>query len=118
MPNDGQGEDAELSGTVHLVITRTEDKSGGFHLKSVENFQKVVLTGQITGDVWHGTGVSKGSNNFAQIDKTIVVTLVKNFGFIGQGSTPNLKGVDIIHITANANGVLTATHDQIKVTCK
>jgi hypothetical protein len=81
--NGGQGEDAVLSGYIHFLYTVTINKSGGLHLQSLTNMQGVVLTGEITGDVWHGQGIFKQSFNSPQLDKGTAQATVFNFNFVG-----------------------------------
>jgi len=80
--------------------------------------QGVVLTGEITGDVWHGQGIFKQSFNSPQLDKGTAQATVFNFNFVGQGSTPNLNAHGNFHFTITPDGKVTATPDNIKVTCK
>ena len=113
--NGGAGETVELSGTLHDLFHVTSDGAGGFHVKTSDNPQGVSGTGQTTGAKYQGTGVTSSDfNTKAGFENTFV----NNFRIIGQGPGNNLLVHENFHITVNANGTVTAFHDNFRVDCK
>ncbi len=113
--NGGAGEVVELSGDLHDLFSYTIDSNGGVHIDVHDNPQGVSGTGLTTGDRYHATGVTRvGLNSTGPLE----VTLVNNFNVIGQGPHNNLLVHDNFHITVNANGEVTASHDNFRVECK
>ena len=94
-------------------------------------FNDNVATGQ-TEVVLHGAGtaISSGSTyilnsalsqaeNFdAELDGTIVATLVQRLEFISEGSGPNLVAEARNHITINADGTVTVSTTEMTSTCR
>jgi hypothetical protein len=113
--NEGAGEVVELSGDLHDLFSYTIDSNGGVHLDVHDNPQGVSGTGLTTGDRYRATGVTRFNLNSTD---TMEVTLVNNFRVIGQGPGNNLLVHDNLHVTVNANGELTASHDNFRVECK
>jgi hypothetical protein len=91
------------------------DSAGGFHLKGQDNPQGISGTRLTTGDKYQGTGVTgfefSGKVGFEETD-------VNNFRIIGQGNGNDFLVHDNLHITVNADGTLTAFHDNFSVECK
>jgi hypothetical protein len=113
--NGGAGEDIELTGSIHDVFHVTQDGHGGFNVKTHDNPQGVVGTGLITGTKYQGTGVTQTHFNLRVGEHE---TDVNNFRLIGQGPGNNYLVHDNFHVTINANGVVTAAHDNFSVQCK
>jgi hypothetical protein len=108
------GDVVHLSGPLHVTLDETVDSAGGLHIK--EHFQPQGISGVdlTTGAKYQGNGVTQdqtidapsGTSNF---------TFVDNFKIIGQGPNNNYTVHENMHFTANANGDLTATLDNIKI---
>jgi hypothetical protein len=113
--NAGAGEDVELTGTLHDVFHITFDNAGGIHVKGHDNPQGISGVGLTTGTKYQGTGVTQFQFNakvgFEETD-------VNNFRIIGQGPGNNFLVHDNFHVTVNANGEVTAFHDNFRVDCK
>ena len=105
-PEEACGETIQLSGTLLAVFSFTESSSGnvqvGFHF----NPQGITGTGLTTGATYHATGVTRGTT-----------TTTAQGGIIGDGSAPNFLETDVIHVTVNANGVVTASVEQSTIRC-
>ena len=113
--NGGAGEVVELSGDLHDMFSYTVDSNGGVHLDVHDNPQGISGTGLTTGDRYHGTGVTRfGLNSTGPLE----VTIVNNFRVIGQGPRNNLLIHDNFHIRTDADGGVTASHDNFRVECK
>lgn len=111
----GAGELISLDGTLHILLNTTVDAQGGIHVKSHFQPQNLSGTGLTTGDSYQGTGVTQ--------DQTIVTaagtsSFVNNFRMIGQGPGNNYMVHENVTLTMDANGDVTAFHDNLSVTCK
>jgi hypothetical protein len=113
--NNGNGEFLDFSGTLHILALTTLDNSGGAHVKLQFQPQGVIATGQTTGDIWHGTGLT-----IAFVANTHVgseTSFVNNFRLIGPGSTVNFIVHEVMHITVNPDGTVTASFDNFSTSC-
>jgi hypothetical protein len=113
--NGGAGEDVVLSGTLHDLFHTTSDGAGGFHVTTHDNPQGVSGVGQVTGAKYQGTGVTRSEFNLKAGQES---TFVNNFRIIGQGPDNNFLVHDNFHVTVNANGTVTASHDNFQIECK
>jgi hypothetical protein len=111
----GPGEEVHLTGYLHDLFHITLTPSGSFRLVFHDNPQSVSGTGLMTGAKYQGTGVTRdsfgGRVGFEE-------TFVNNFRIIGQGPGNNFLVHENFHITVNANGTVTAFHDNFSVECK
>jgi hypothetical protein len=112
--NGGLGEDVELTGTIHDLFHVTADGRGGFHVKLHDSPQGVIGTGLTTGARYHGTGVTQSHFNLKVGEQS---TDINNFRIIGPGPGNNFLLHENFHVTINANGVVTAGHDNFSVQC-
>lgn len=111
----GEGEWVELSGKVNNVYHITYDARSGFHLTNHWNYQGVRGVGWTTGDKYRATGSGQYKIN-GKIG--YVETSVWHFKVNGQGPGNNFSIRANFHITVNANGTVTAYHDNWTVQCK
>jgi hypothetical protein len=114
--NGGAGEDVELDGFLHFLITETVDHKGVVH--TTTHFQPMGIsgTGLTTGDSYQATGVTRQKINGTE--PPFEVTFVNNFRIIGQGTGNNLLIHEVFHLTVNANGELTVSFDHLSEECK
>jgi hypothetical protein len=112
---EGSGELVDLSGTLHVLFHTTLDGSGGFHSKFHFQPQGVTGLGLTTGDVYQGTGVNQGQINGTVGEES---TFVDNFRLIGHGPGNNFLLHETVHVTVNANGVVTALVSNFSVECR
>jgi hypothetical protein len=116
--NGGAGENVDLSGDLHTLITFTIN---GNHVSGNAHFQPqgVSGTGATTGDKYRATGVTK-DNSFSVsfTNGRAQQTFVNNFRIIGPGPGNNLLVDETAHLTFNANGTVSAFHDNLSVECK
>jgi hypothetical protein len=70
--------------------------------------------GDVTGNKYQGTGVTQTDFNL-NVGQTF--TFVNNFRFIGQGPGNDSTIHQNVHVTVNANGVVTSTVDNLTVKC-
>jgi hypothetical protein len=115
--NNGAGEDVILNGDLHVLATFTIN---GNNVSGKDHFQPQGLSGfgTVSGDKYQGTGVTqdqfKGSFQNGQFEQSFI----NNFRMIGQGPGNNFLVHESFHLTINANGVVTAVHDNLSIDCK
>lgn len=114
--NDGAGELVVLSGSLHTLTHFTEDGAGGFHAMNEVNPQGISGQGTVTGDTYHGTGVTRSSFNAGPLP--ITQTFINNFRIIGPGPGNDLMIHSTFHMTINANGIMTAFVDNSSAECR
>jgi hypothetical protein len=114
--NGGTGELVVISGTLHVLIHETISSSGNDHFKVHFQPQGISGVGLTTGDQYRATGVTQEHFNFNNLP--VNDTFVDNFRIIGQGPGNNFLVHENFHFTINANGELTAVHDNLTVDCK
>jgi len=112
--NSGVGEIVHINGTAHSIFHLVDNGDGQFHVKSSTNYQGVTGTGLTTGDKYHAIDVI--GSTFT-IGKGFTETLVNNFRIIGAGPGNNIVLHENEHLTFNADGTITATHDDFSITC-
>lgn len=112
--NDGAGELVLLEGRLHVLLTETVNDN---HVSFKGHFQPQGLsgTGLTTGDSYRGTGVTQ---DHVSLGPGVTQTFVNNFRIIGQGPDNNFVVHENLHLTINANGELTALHDNFNTDCK
>ena len=113
--NGGSGEVIVVSGFLHYLFNVTIDARGGFHVKQHNQPQGLSGVGLTTCDKYQGTGVTQYSEN---LSPGVTYSYVNNFRMIGQGPGNNYLVHENYHVTINANGELTTTHDNISIECK
>jgi hypothetical protein len=115
--NGGAGE--LISGTIdlHILVTSTvngNNVSGKTHFQP----QGGSLVGAVTGDTYRATGVTQDRFEGSLQNGQFNATFVNNFRMIGPGPGNNLLVHENFHVTINANGDVTVTHDNFSVDCK
>ena len=111
----GEGEFVYLSGPLHVLFVTTIDDDGGYHSKFLYQPQGISGTGLTTGVIYQGTGETQGTFNGKLGSEA---AFVNNFKIIGQGPGNNYLVHETLHITVQANGVLTAYIDNISIECR
>jgi hypothetical protein len=113
----GAGENVDLSGPLHTLISATingNNVSGYFHFQP----QGISGTGESTGDKYNATGVTSESFKTSLQNGQANLTFVNNFRIIGQGPGNNYLVHETLHLTINANGTVTVSHDNFTIDCK
>jgi hypothetical protein len=115
--NGGAGEDVQLSGYLHAVISGTIN---GNNVRGKFQFQPQGIkgVGSVTGDKYQGTGVTQGELKGSLVKGQYQETSINNFRIIGQGNGNNFLVHAVAHITVNAKGVVTVQLGREKVECK
>ena len=115
--NGGAGEIVALSGNIHELFHVTVN-GNRFKMKVHSQPQGVHGVGLTTGDRYQGTGVTQETFGGSLVNGQASSTFVNNFRFIGQGPGNNFMVHEVVHVTFNARGELTAEVVQSSVTCK
>jgi hypothetical protein len=113
----GSGEIVDLSGPLHTLISFTinaNNVSGYFHFQP----QDISGTGESTGAKYKATGVTLQSFKSSLQNGQSNLTYVNNFRIIGQGPGNNFLVHETLHITFNADGTVTVSHDNFTIDCK
>lgn len=113
--NQGTGEIVDLNGKLHLLFNVTIDNRGGGHMVQHAQPQNLSGVGLTTGDKYRGTGATLYRSNFVVGQ---VWTFVNNYRMIGAGPGNNYLAHTTFHYTVNANGEVTAWHDNTRFECK
>ena len=90
---------------VHIVET-----ANGAHI----NFNDVRGVGD-QGNLYRFVGSTEGTENQVAANE---LTAEENLAFVATGSAPNGRLKALVHLTQNANGDVTATVDNTRVTCQ
>lgn len=116
--NGGAGEFVFADIRLHVLIRETTDAAGGFHVGT--HFQPMGGdgVGEVTGDKYQATGLSRDGFNFNSGGLPIEDTFVENFRWIGRGPGNNLLVHTTIHVTVNENAVVTALVVNSSVECR
>ena len=115
-PEEACGEAIHLSGTLLAQFTFTESSGGNVEIGFHFNPQGVTGVGLTSGATYHATGETLGTTTI-KAKGGISDTFVNNFKIIGEGSAPNFLQTDVIHLTVNANGDVTATVEKSMIRC-
>jgi len=113
----GAGEVVNLSGSLHTLIALTingNNVSGYFHFQP----QGISGIGETTGDDYQGTGVTEETFRNSLQNGQANSTFVNNFRIIGQGPGNNYLVHETLHVSVNAEGTVTVTHDNFSIDCK
>jgi hypothetical protein len=115
-PEEACGEAIHLSGTLLAEFSFTESSGGNVEIGFHFNPQGITGVGLTSGASYHATGVTLGTTTI-KAKGGISDTFVNNFKIIGEGSAPNFLETDVIHLTVNAKGVVTATVEKSMIRC-
>ena len=102
----GSGEVVFLTGNVHAVFSVTSDLSGGLHIQTVFNHAGVSGIGLTSGAKYQATGTNRFQSSANGIGSEF--TFTGSFLLTAPGPGNNLLIKELVHMTINANGALTA----------
>ena len=114
--NGGAGEIVLIEGTLHIQnhITINDNRVS---LKVHFQPQGGTGVGLTTGDTYQATGVTQEQDSLPLTDGAAEFTFINNFRIIGQGPGNNLQVHQTVHVTVDANGVVTTVVDNTSVDC-
>ncbi len=101
------------SGTIHEMVHETDNT--GFHFVAVANSQNGSAVDPVNALAYRLIDVS--IDDFQATPGATTSQTLLTLRFVGQGQTPDLSAMTIIHNTFNANGTLTAVIDTSKSMC-
>lgn len=110
------GEPITGTGTSHVLVSATTTRSGNTILNSNERFHFAGI-GTVTGTQYTGSAVNNYSATLTS-GSAIVSTSYTSLQVISQGRADNFSLIIKSHVTFNANGVPTATHEVVRTDCK
>jgi hypothetical protein len=111
----GEGEVVQWTGETQNVFHLTFDSAGGVHLKLHVNGKGISGTGLTTGDKYQVTGaVNIEFNSKVGLEQTIGI----NFHIIGPGKGNNFLLHELLHVTVNPDGTVTADVSNFRSECK
>ncbi len=114
--NQGNGEVVDFSGSLHVVASSTVN-GNNIHLNLLFNPQGTKGVGETTGDVWQATGETRMDLTASVSSFPFTNTFVNNFKLVdGRGGSFLIH--ENFHVTVNANGTMTASHDNFAFTCR
>jgi hypothetical protein len=111
----GAGEMIDLTGEVHAVFSVTVDANGGVHISTHFNNVGVSGIGLTTGDRYHAAGPNHFVSNSRGTQNEL--TFVNDFLLVAPGSGNNLRIHELVHVTVDANGEITAEVNSLAVDC-
>ena len=113
-PNGGQP--VHVEGGLHIVLSLTVN---GTHGSAKVHYQPQGVSGTAAdGTKYEAVGVTQEMFDLDFANGQATHTYVNNFRLIGQGPGNNLVVHENLHMTINANGVVTATVDNFSASCK
>jgi hypothetical protein len=115
-PEEACGEAIHLSGTLLAEFSFTESSGGNVEIGFHFNPQGITGVGLASGTTYHATGETLGTTT-VRANGGISDTFVNNFKIIGEGRAQNFLETDIVHLTVNANGVVTANVEKSMIRC-
>jgi hypothetical protein len=112
--NPCNGENVALSGTEHDTLHITMDSNGGFHGDMQANLENITGVGD-QGNTYVAPGVLHSNVNGRVGGEE---TFTETFNIISAGSAPNFILHEDYHITVNADGTVTTSHDNVSSACR
>jgi hypothetical protein len=109
-------EPVALHGRLHIVVTSTVDKRGGYHVGVHSNTQSVTGVGLITGQTY--TSSTQTEHQFYAVAPFPVVEMeTDNYVLVSRSGTANTTLRTTVRVTVNADGVPTAALDDTRTGC-
>jgi hypothetical protein len=106
----------QLSGTLLAEFSFTETSGGNVEIGFHFNPQGITGVGLTSGATYHATGETLGTTT-VRANGGISDTFVNNFKIIGEGSAQNFLETEIVHLTVNAKGEVTASVEKSMLRC-
>ncbi len=110
------GEDVHIFGTLDVTIQTTIDTKGKLHV-AFHLTPHLTGEGLLTGLEYIPVGPAN-TIDLVDANGTRVSKLVNIVNLISKGSAGNLVLQQLVHVTVNANGTVTAEFDTVKGGCK
>lgn len=108
------GENVDAVATVDTDIHAVADGGGGFHVDIHD-----VFSGRGAGETTGTKYIANQTDSFVLNAKVgLENTAELHFALISQGGSDNLEVHMLLHITVNANGVVTVAFDNVSASCR
>ena len=116
----GAGEEVLVEGTVLTVVQQQTDAAGGTHFVLHANYDSLVGTGLTSGTVYHAVATEGAtSHNFDPfVGPPYSFTDTRHVRFIASGPGNDFVIAETVHVTVNAQDVVTAEHQDFRVDCR
>ena len=114
--NGCAGDGVTLSGDLHVVISKTADGAGGYHMQRTTNYDQLKGASLVTG-VPYTAQITSEDSWYAGAPFPTTHTHGDQAEYLAQGSADNFILHLRTHVTVTANGVPTATVDDIHADC-
>lgn len=114
--NPCTGEPVVVTDTLQVLLHETVDASGALHITDLMGTSDVSGVAVPSGTSYTGHASTLQKLNLSATAASDV-TVEGTFTLVSQGSAQNFRVDQITHLTANANGTLTATVDRTTATC-
>ena len=112
--NDCTGEVFPATGSVHTVVSVTEDGAGGVHEKVHQDI-RFAATSETTGVQYVGSQIYNDEFNSRIGEEHTIVFM---FTLIAQGNVPNEKSTFQFHITVRPDLTVTSYIDDFHILCQ
>ena len=104
-----------LTGAAHTVFAVTQDANGGLHIATHVNTVGLSGVGLTTGNTYHASHADSFVSN--SVGAKNEFTFFNNFLMTAPGAGNNVRVHEVVHVTVNANGEITAETDDLTVDC-
>jgi hypothetical protein len=103
-----------------VVVQQETDAAGGTHFVLHANYDSLVGTGLTSGTVYHAVATEGAtSHNFDPfVGPPYSFTNTRHVRFIGAGPDNDFIIAETVHVTVNAEDVVTAEHQDFQVDCR
>lgn len=114
--NGGAGELVLIEGTLHLQqhITINNNRA---NIKTLAQPQGADGVGLVSGEQYQATGVTQEQDSIPLVNGAFEFSFINNFRIIGQATDNNLQVHQTVHVTIDANGVVTTVVDNTSIDC-
>ena len=115
--NPCNGEQVDYTGVAHVLVTFTVN-GNNISGKTMVQDAGYSGVGQTTGAKYRRNGTSQQKFQGSLQNGKFTTTFNNSFQWIAQGDVPNFVVHDVVHLTINANGEVTADFVKGSVECK
>ena len=117
LPNPCTGDPISFTGELDSVVHVTIDPAGRLDVIDYTHIVDEVGTDLITGDTYRGVGAVGSEQNLKFSGFPAEYTVKGGQNFVGPGPGNNLVQHEIIHVTVDANGQVTAVVENVYIEC-
>ena len=111
-----QDTEFDLFGSLHILLTLTEDKSGAVHIHFLAQVQGVIAVGATTGTIYRAVGLTEETGSFSEAHAT-TDTYVNRLRFVGPGGAESYVEKFTFRITLTPEGAVKAEIMRVEIQC-